>query len=220
MGKRLLIHEGQQFNKLTVISELPVIRIPSGQITRIFLCECECGNTTKVRLVHLSRNRIKSCGCLTTKSGKPRHGKHGTPLYNVWRGMKSRIKQYHSEHHLYYDRGITVCAEWENDFEVFESFSIKNGYKEGLQIDRRNNDLGYFPENCRYVTAIVNSNNKRNTIKVIYKGTEYAFMNLIREKGLLGHEDAIKSRMERNYTVERAFDKPIRKGNYKGFVKA
>ena len=214
MGKKLLIHEGQQFNKLTVIHELPEIRLPSGQLNRIFLCQCECGNTTEVRLLHLSRNRIKSCGCLMTKSGKPPHGKCNTPLYNVWRGMKNRVKEYHTERHLYFDRKITLCEEWKVDFEIFEKFALENGYKKGLQIDRENNDLGYNPKNCRFVTAIVNVNNRRNTVKVIYRGKEYPFMYLIRKKKLLGHEHAIIDRMQRGYTVNRAFNQPIRKGNY------
>ena len=128
--------------------------------------------------------------------------------------MKNRVKEYHAEHHLYFDRKITLCEEWNNDFEVFEKFALGKGYKKGLQIDRENNDQGYNPVNCRFVQPHVNCNNRRNTVKIIYRGKEYPFMELIRKKKLLGHEVAIMDRMQRGYTTNRAFNQPIRKGNY------
>lgn len=215
MGNRLNIATGQRFNMLTVIKELPINIRPSGQPERIFLCKCDCGNTTKIRLLHLIRDRIKSCGCLTTKSGKPKHGKSGTNLYKIWRGIITRTRPYHPERHLYFDRFIDVCEEWFNDFAEFEKFAIKNGYKYGLQIDRIDNNRGYYPNNCRFVHPIINVNNRNNTVKVIYKNKEYPFMILIRDKNLLPHFAAIKSRIKRGWSVEDAFDKPIRNGNYK-----
>ena len=65
----------------------------------------------------------------------------------------------------YQDRGITVCDEW-LVFENFRDWALSHGYKEGLQIDRVNNDAGYCPENCRWVTPKENVNNRRNTIRL------------------------------------------------------
>jgi hypothetical protein len=63
----------------------------------------------------------------------------------------------------YRDRGITVCLEWRNDFMKFYEWALSNGYSDELQIDRRNNDGNYEPGNCRWVTAKVNANNRRNS---------------------------------------------------------
>ena len=43
---------------------------------------------------------------------------------------------------------------------------MKNGYKEDLTIDRTNNDLGYSPDNCRWVSMKVQSRNRRTNINV------------------------------------------------------
>jgi hypothetical protein len=54
-----------------------------------------------------------------------------------------------------------VCAEWKNDFMEFRKFALENGWNESLQIDREDNDKGYCPDNCRFVTREVNINNQQ-----------------------------------------------------------
>jgi hypothetical protein len=44
-----------------------------------------------------------------------------------------------------------VCAKWRADKEIFFEWVLANGWSHDLQIDRRNNDKGYSPENCRFV---------------------------------------------------------------------
>ena len=48
-------------------------------------------------------------------------------------------------------RGITVCEDWKRAKNFIE-WALNNGYKDGLQIDRINNDGNYEPSNCRFVT--------------------------------------------------------------------
>ena len=63
-----------------------------------------------------------------------------------------------------------MCEEWERNSRAFYDWAIKNGYKEGLQIDRINVDGDYCPENCRFVTPKENSNNRRNSIRITING--------------------------------------------------
>jgi hypothetical protein len=76
--------------------------------------------------------------------------------------MKCRC---HDERHQHYQqyggRGIRVCEEWRRSFDVFLDWAMRNGYRSGLQIDRIDNDKGYCPENCRFVTCAENQRNKR-----------------------------------------------------------
>jgi hypothetical protein len=59
----------------------------------------------------------------------------------------------------YGGRGISVCAEWAS-FEAFRDWALASGYADDLEIDRRDNDGDYTPENCRWVTHVENSRNR------------------------------------------------------------
>lgn len=87
-------------------------------------------------------------------------------LYHIWYGMLERCsdKSKGQGRKNWYLRGIRVCEKWKT-FKVFEEWALKNGYDSSLQIDRKDNNKGYFPENCRWVTHQTNSQN-RSTSKL------------------------------------------------------
>jgi len=88
---------------------------------------------------------------------RTRHGWVNTKLAKVFDGMKARCHVPHCAGYRYYRaRGITVCEEWLADRGEFFKWAEENGYAEGLQIDRKENHLGYSPDNCRWVTQLVN----------------------------------------------------------------
>lgn len=211
MATKLDIKTGQLFGMLTIIKELDAIRLPSGQINRIFLCMCDCGNETSVRLSHLVHGKTKSCGCVKkTADG----GCYDGGIYNVWRGMKNRCKPNYFQKHLYYDKGITVCKEWLMSYARFKMWALDNGYMQGLQIDREDNSLGYYPGNCRFVTQFVNINNRDNSLFVTYKGVRQSLIMLLRELDKIDHYAAIRTRISRGWDHDKAINTQIRKGNY------
>ena len=80
-------------------------------------------------------------------------------LHNIWHNMKQRCYNPKATGFKYYGgRGIKVCDEW-NTFILFALWAILNGYNDTLTIDRRNNDIGYCPNNCRWVEIKTLANN-------------------------------------------------------------
>jgi len=99
-----------------------------------------------------------------------KHGLYGHPFYHVWVAMNGRCSNENNEsYHRYGGRGITVCDEWQSP-ETFISWLEANGYKKGLQLDRRDNDGPYSPENCRVVTPQQNSRNRRDNQRYMVHG--------------------------------------------------
>ena len=89
-----------------------------------------------------------------------------------------------------------------------------NGYSDNLQIDRINNNGNYEPNNCRFVSAIENANNRDYTFKVNYNNKEFAFMDLIRIKDIKKQNiQTIRARIKRGWDHNKAIDTPIRKMN-------
>jgi len=93
------------------------------------------------------------------------HGLRNHPFYDCWALMMKRCNRtWHRAYADYGGRGITVCEEW-YDPKVFIDWLKANNYGDGLQIDRRNNNAGYSPENCRIVTSKENNRNRRSNVR-------------------------------------------------------
>ena len=92
-------------------------------------------------------------------------------LYDGWNNMLKRCYNKESDrYYAYGKRGITVCEEWQNDFKVFAKWAIKNGWKLGLSIERKDHNENYCPENCTFITMAEQARNKTNNVFVEYNG--------------------------------------------------
>lgn len=148
---------GMRFGKLLVIKRDK--NDERGHCT--WLCKCDCGNEKVIPGRYLIRGKT-SCGCFEKDDATIPEGMSKHSLYIRWKGMRYRCQNPDAKDYPRYGgRGITVCDEWDKNFMSFYHWSLENGYDPELQLDRRDNDAGYSPENCRWVTRLENMRNRR-----------------------------------------------------------
>ena len=130
---------------------------PKKKKATYWSCVCACGSQRDVASTSLLSGNSKSCGCLHYEMLRKQRTKYHScarnkQLYAVWKAMMQRcynknIKTYSR----YGGRGIFVCKTWHNA-NSFYRWAMCNGYTAGLTLDRINNNKGYYPSNCRWVS--------------------------------------------------------------------
>lgn len=144
-----------------------------------FWCTCSCGNKIIMSGRSLRGKSHCSCGCYNreitsirnqnsvTHGDSDKNSKHHN-LYIVWSKMRDRCNNPNAINYENYGaRGIKVCPEWDNKkdgYINFKAWALENGYDQGLSIDRKDNNFGYDPSNCRWVNYKVQNNNQRKTV--------------------------------------------------------
>ena len=181
---------GKKYNRYTVVKYDHMKKYGKTK-AHFFKCKCDCGNERVVRITTLTSNQSKSCGCLqrevVAKNNKVNvtHGRSNTKLYRVYHAMKSRCNDpNHDKYKVYGGRGIRVCEEWENSFELFYKWAIANGYKEGVSIDRIDPNGNYEPGNCRWLNQIEQCRNKRNNVVLEHNGKKQTAIEWAEELGI------------------------------------
>jgi len=200
---------GIKFGRLTPIDF-------SGKIGNrtAWVCLCDCG-AKKLVLPHILRSgRVASCGCLGLETRaangrkNKRHGMCKSKEFAIWSGMIGRCHNKNSyDYHNYGARGIVVCERWLNSFENFYADMGDKPFP-GAQIDRKNNDGNYEPENCKWSTSLENNNNRRNTTRVEYKGETLAAKPLSRKFGI--KYNTFLNRIKKGLSVDNALNTPTR----------
>lgn len=167
MGARNPIRIGAVFNRLTVISEAPFSLNAQGEKIYRVLAKCLCGNEKSIAEYDLRRGHVQSCGCWNIDSHVT-HKMTRSTVYRCWSAMLNRCTNPNNKNfNGYGGRGIEVCKRWHK----FENFLADMGNPPpGTSLDRMNNNKGYSQKNCRWATAIEQSNNRRSSIFVTLNG--------------------------------------------------
>lgn len=177
MPNKLNYKRGDKIGRWTVIKSLGSVS-DKGTLKSAVIVKCECGTIRQHFSCVLNAGFSKSCGCFRKENAaeliKKREHKHNLskhPLFSVWRGMRQRCYNKESrDYPRYGGRGIFVCKKWRDEFLPFYNWAIVNGWQKGLINDRRNNEKGYSPGNCRFVTDPISMRNTRRTVNIEFNG--------------------------------------------------
>lgn len=185
---------GDRYNDLTLTGKTYV----GMDSRRMAECICTCGSVSFKRLCEVIRGHVRSCGCLKRAHGMSGYrGAHAHPLYKSWSNMKNRCYQKsHSSYLHYSSRGITVCDEWLRNFKCFFLWAINNGWEEGLTLDREDNDKGYAPNNCRWITSHEQQRNKGSNINITAFGETKCITDWAKDARCSVGANAIKKRID------------------------
>lgn len=107
----------------------------------------------------------------------------------------------------YGGRGIKVCEAWLN----YSAFLADMGRRPSPEysLERRDNDGGYEPGNCRWATRAEQANNRRSNVLVNFKGETMPLKSAARAAGL--PYKTVYARIRRGgWAIERALSTPLR----------
>lgn len=172
-----------------------------------WLAQCDCGKRKVVRGARLVAGEVKSCGCLVGKCA-PGHGMHDTPTYRSWQSMLARCRNPKDPSYVRYGgQGITVCERWHD----FQSFLDDMGPRPSLKhsIDRIDGTSGYKPGNCRWATWEEQNRNKRDNLRLTYRGLTLTATEWAERLGVDRH--VIYNRNRAGWPVERIIETPCRR---------
>lgn len=153
---------GKQFGSWTVRKYLGQSR---------WECHCKCDRILPVQTGALTSGESKSCGC---QSGCPniresRLGQTAHPLYLTWSRMHERCEnKNHQAYARYGGRGITVCNRWSGTDGFFNFVSDMGDKPKRTTLDRKDNNKGYYPENCQWADAKKQNRNRSNNRLLTY----------------------------------------------------
>jgi hypothetical protein len=202
---------GHRVNRLTVTGE-PFTKNDSRYIP----CRCDCGNVRNVSASLLRRPNTFSCGCYADELSRARHLSHNdstNKFYFRWHGMVRRCTApAHKSYPYYGGRGIRVCDEW-LDYSTFKAWAEATGFKDGLWLERIDNDGNYCPENCTWRTQKEQSNNRRNNVLLTFEGRTQTIAQWADETGI--NQFAIGNRLRRGWPLEDVLTLPVSAGNSK-----
>lgn len=132
----------------------------------IWRCVCDCGAVRNVLAHNLTCGATVSCGCYfkdTASKSNLKHGLGRTRTASIWRDMVARCTNPKVMHFRYYGgRGITVCERWKDYLNFLADMGECPDFH---SIERINNDLGYSPENCKWIPKRLQARNTRNALR-------------------------------------------------------
>lgn len=201
---------GQLFGRLT-----PEKYVGSDTRGTLWRCLCTCGNYCIVAAARLKMGKAKSCGCLRAEVARAKATKHGharyaagarTGEYVIWMNMKQRCTNHNNrQYNDYGGRGIKVCKRWMNFGKFISDMGPRPTGKH--TIERKDNDKGYTPTNCIWLSQALQSRNRRTSRRIEHNGITATLAGWGERTGLTSR--CIRRRIEVGWSIARALSEPL-----------
>lgn len=208
-----LLH--QTFGRLTAIG---IAGRKGHQI--LWLWRCSCGTLTIANASNVTRGHTKSCGCWHRESTSLAHTTHGATVnrvvskeYTVWVTMIQRCTNPKNQKYRRYGaRGITVCERWRHSFENFLADMGKKPAPD-YSIERKDNNAGYSPENCKWASAAEQNRNYSRNVRMTFQGKTMCLTDWAIHKNLTS--TMLMCRLRRGWSIERTLSTPRMVNGYR-----
>lgn len=204
------IAAGQRYERLTAIEFADRVgRRPRPR----WRFRCECGTEVVVLVESVRLGHTRSCGCIRVDLLKKhrwayKDGRTSKPELRIWRNMTQRCYNPQNIGFRHYGgRDIAVCERWRNDFAAFFA-DMGPRPSPAHSIERINNDLGYSPDNCIWVSPKEQQRNKRTSRMVLFCGREMCFAEACELAGI-DYYTAWR-RLKRGWPVDKALSLKVR----------
>lgn len=134
------------------------------------ICQCDCGNEITVIILNLGTH-VNSCGCIKAERNKIVFGK--SDLYNT----SIKVLQDSAKHPL----GCNLTLDEVSTLITNECYYCQVTVEEGgletnkynkikrMGIDRINNSIGYYNNNCKSCCIVCNRVKRENNISYIQR---------------------------------------------------
>lgn len=195
---------GRRYGRLTVTTDFRWYVSPQGARVLQRVCICDCGGVAYASIGSLKSGNTKSCGCLAREmlTERATHGASGRRTFNIWCLMRKRCDDKRDP--AYGGRGISYCDRWGK----YEHFVADMGEApDGLSLERKNNDGGYEPGNCRWATQKEQCRNRRSSRSLTVRGQTHTIVEWAERTGV--SRRTIMSRIRLGWDAERAITAPI-----------
>jgi hypothetical protein len=194
---------GVRFGRLLVLEHLG---IGPGKTGRRWRTVCDCGVFKDICAGTLNDGSTQSCGsCVPHSPANKTHNLSKTSIYKIWTGMIQRCENPKgSGYERYGAIGISVCDRWHK----FENFLEDMGPRPvGLTLDRRDNKMGYSPNNCRWATPLEQGRNRKTNLEIVFNGKTQCLTSWADEFGI--KECTLTKRLRLGWSMDRALTTPV-----------
>ena len=146
--KKIEVHPGEVYGRLTILKEVEPHIQPSGQKQRMVLVRCSCGSDPfEVMFSNLRNGATTSCGCIRKEKTKEIHKKYNTydlETYEYGVGYTTKGEEFYfdkddyqkiKEYTWYLDKDGYVIAYESNTGKTIRFHRLVMNCPEGMYVD-------------------------------------------------------------------------------------